>query len=151
MVGSDKTVIAGVEKPSKDRSPFSLADPRKVAALRALVGLSATLDMIRLDTLHDWIDIQDATAPEGGRALRIVVNEKYPGSILLCFQKDGKTPSKIVFDVAGVSGKITVRRWQINTLAEETLFNPPADLPVARADQAKLYRAFAKFLDLAMP
>ena len=83
--------------------------------------------------------------------MRIVVNEKYPGSILLCFQKDGKTPSKIVFDLAGVSGKITVRRWQINTLAEETLFNPPADLPVLRADQANLYRAFATFLDLAMP
>ena len=68
MVGSGKTVIAGVEKPSKNRSPLSLADPRKVAALRALAGLSATLDMIRLDTLHYWIDIQDAAAPEGGRA-----------------------------------------------------------------------------------
>lgn len=51
------------------------------------VARTATLDMIRLDTLHYWIDIQDATAPEGGRALRIVVKEKYPGNILLCFQK----------------------------------------------------------------
>ena len=64
MVGIDKTVIAGVEKPSKNRSPLSLADPRKVAELRALAGLSATIDMIRLDTLHYWIDIQDATAPK---------------------------------------------------------------------------------------
>jgi hypothetical protein len=150
VVGSGKTVIAGLKKPSKHRGPLSLADPRKVAALRAWAGLSATLDMIRLDTLHHWIDIQDAAAPEGGRALRIAVNEKYPGSILLCFRKDGKTPSKVVFDMAGVSGKITVRDWQINAIAGETLFSPPANLPVARVEQADVYRAFAAFLDLAL-
>ena len=106
--------------------------------------------MIRLDTLHFWIDIQDAAAFKGRPALRIAVNEKYPGSIWLCFQKDGKTPAKAVFDMAGVSGQITIRRWQINAIAEETLFNPPADLPVTRVEQADLYRAFATLLDLAM-
>jgi hypothetical protein len=151
MVGIGKTVIAGVDKPSKNHSPLSLADPRKIAALRAWAGLSATLDMIRLDTLHYWIDIQDAVVSKGRPALRIAVNEKYPGSIWLCFQKDGKTPAKAVFDMAGVSGQITIRRWQINAIAEETLFNPPADLPVTRVEQADLYRAFATLLDLAMP
>jgi dienelactone hydrolase len=150
MVRGGQTVIAGMEKPSNSRSPLSLADPRKIAALRALAGLSATLDTIRLDTLHYWIDIQDATVSEGERALRITVNEKYPGSILLCFQKDGKTPSKVVFDMAGVSGKIVVRRWQVNTIAEDAFFSPPAELPVAKLEQADLYRAFAALLDLAM-
>ena len=150
MVGIGKTVTAGVEKPSKNRNPLSLADPQKIAALRALAGLSATLEMIQLDTLHYWIDIQDAPASEGRPGLRIAVNEKYPGSIWLYFEKDGKTPAKAVFDMAGVSGQITIRRWQINAIAEETLFNPPADLPVTRVEQADLYRAFATLLNLAM-
>ena len=150
MVGIGKTVTAGVGKPSKNRNPLSLADPRKVDALRAVARLSATLEMIRLDTLHYWIDIHDAPASEGRPALRIAVNEKYPGTILLYFQKDGKTPAKAVFDMAGVSGQITIRRWQINAIAEETLFSPPADLPLTRVEQADVYRAFAALLDLAM-
>ena len=150
MVGITKRVTAGVEKPSKNRNPLSLADPRKVDALRAMAGLSATLEMIRLDTLHYWIDIQDAPASDGLPALRIAVNEKYPGTILLYFQKDGKTPAKAVFDMAGATGQITIRRWEINAIAEEAFFSPPADLPVTRVEQADVYRAFATLLDLAM-
>lgn len=150
MLSNGKTVIAGIKEPVANHNPLNLADPRKVAKLHALTGLFATLEAIRLESLHYWIDIQDAPTADSKHALRVTINEKFPGSILFRFRDDGKTPTEVSFDVAGVSGMVAIRDWQFNAMAKDTMFNPPADMPINEVEQADLYRTFATIFDLAM-
>ena len=149
MVTASKSVLLGVKNPGKDRNPLSLADPKNVAKLRVVGGLVGTLDLAP-DSLGEWVAVENQKAADGAEAVRISAKEKFPGSLLISFQKDGKTPSQAAFDVAHVKGKAVIRDWRVNAVAEDSAFNPPKGLPVVEVDQADLYRTFATVFDMAM-
>jgi hypothetical protein len=70
--------------------------------------------------------------------------------VQLVFRDDGRTPDRASFDVAGVSGTLQFRVWQINMAAQESLFEPPADLPRREVDQTELRRVFSAMFNFAM-
>ena len=112
------------------------------------------------EVLNQWIAVEEQKAATGGRApceaasgnrvLRITGKEKLVGSVQLVFRDDGRTPDRASFDVAGVSGTLQFHGWQINMAAQESLFEPPADLPRREVDQADLHRVFSDMFNLAM-
>jgi hypothetical protein len=84
-----------------------------------------------------------------------VAGAKAAGSAVVSFQDDGRTPAQIVFEASeapkpGVKGKITIRGWQVNTVADEALFAPPGNLPMREVNQADLYHVFSAVFDLVM-
>jgi hypothetical protein len=149
MVTANKNVLEGVKNPVKDRNPLRLANPKSLANLRIMTGLVGSLDLAP-DTLDQWVALEDKKSSDGNQAICIMAKEKYPGSVTVSFQKDGKTPARIFFAASGVTGKAVIRDWKLNAVADDKTFDAPNDLKVVEMEQADLYRMFASFFNLAM-
>jgi len=149
VAGGGKMVLAGVKNPAPNANPLSFAEPRHVAKLRMVGGIVGALALAP-EVLNQWINVEEQKAATGNRVLRIRGKEKLVGSVQLVFRDDGRTPDRASFDVAGVSGTLQFRSWQINTAAQESLFEPPAELPRQEVDQSDLRRTFAAIFNLAM-
>lgn len=59
-------------------------------------------------------------------------------------------PSRITFQSKHASGQITVRQWQIDTVAPDELFSEPPGLECQDVDPADLHRMFGAVLKFAM-
>jgi dienelactone hydrolase len=160
MLSGGKTVLAGVKNPVPNANPLSFAEPRHVAKLCMVGGIVGTLALAP-EVLNQWITVEEQKAATGGRAppdraasgnrvLRITGKEKLVGSVQLVFRDDGRTPDRANVDVAGVRWTLQFRIWQINRAAQESLFEPPADLPRREVDQADLHRVFSDMFNFVM-
>jgi hypothetical protein len=123
-------------------------------------GIVGTLALAP-EVLNQWITVEEQKAATGGRAppdkaasgnrvLRITGKEKLVGSVQLVFRDDGRTPDRANVDVAGVRWTLQFRIWQINRAAQESLFEPPVDLPRREVDQADLHRVFSDMFNFVM-
>jgi len=63
---------------------------------------------------------------------------------------DGKTPQLLSFAVPGAAGTVRFLGWQINTVAHEAMFEPPAGLPSKDVETEELQRMFSAMFDFAM-
>lgn len=150
MITTGKSVLMGVKNPSENHDPLSLVDPKHLARLRVVGGVIGSLDLVP-DMLDQWgVVATDGQPTDGNRAIRLTAKAWLPGTVLASFQKDNQTPTELAFDISGITGKAVVRDWQVNAVAEDTMFNPPSDLPVVEVEQADLYRMFATIFGLTM-
>jgi len=149
VAAGSKTVLVGVKNPVPNANPLGFAEPRHVARLRMIGGIVGALALAP-EVLNQWITVEEQKAASGKRVLRITGKGKLVGSVQLVFRDDGRTPDRANVDVAGVSGTLQFRVWQINRAAQESLFEPPADLPRREVDQADLHRVFSDMFNLAM-
>lgn len=149
MVTGGRSVLVGAKNPTEQRNPLCFAEPRHIAKLRILGGLVGSLVLVP-DILAQWATIEGENQASGEPVLRISEKKLVHGSLSVSFEKDGRTPTQLTFDVAGVSGKAVVSGWQVNAAAEDSQFLPPAELPTREVDQADLYRAFSTIFNLAM-
>jgi len=149
MVTGSQWVLLGVKNPTQQHNPLCYADPRHLAKLRILSGLVGSLVLVP-DILAQWATIEGENQPNGESILRISETKLVHGSLSVSFQKDGRTPTQLAFEIAGVSGKAAVSGWQVNAVAEDSQFQPPADLPKREVDEADLYRTFSTIFNLAM-
>ena len=149
LTGSGKNVLLGAQNPIEDRNPLGFADPLHVAKVRAIGGLLSSL-LVMPNALTQWVVVSEKKIGDDLCAVHITAKQKDLGNIVLTFQNNKKTPSEIVFDVAGVAGKIAVRGWQVNAAADDSLFEPPADLHVRKVDQAELYHTFSSLFNFVM-
>ncbi len=149
MVTGGRSVLVGVKNPTEKRNPLCYAEPRHIAKLRILGGLVGSLVLVP-DILAQWATIEGEIQPSGESILRISEKKIVHGNLSVSLQKDGRTPTQLAFEVAGVSGKAAVSGWQLNAAVEDSQFQPPAELPKREVDQADLYRAFSTIFNLAM-
>jgi hypothetical protein len=62
----------------------------------------------------------------------------------------GRSPDRLELRIGGVRGTVKFRAWQINTIAQDPLFTPPADLPVTEVRRADVDRMFMSLFNFAM-
>ncbi len=61
------------------------------------------------------------------------------------------TPQTLTFKFPGVEGSVKFAEWKINAPEQDSLFQPPADLPRRKVDQSFLYTLFSTSLRFALP
>jgi hypothetical protein len=179
MTTGAKEVYEGTENPGPSlKDPLELLNPKQVALLRMLAGMlnSATLAPDVLDRL---IAVKDEGTTDGVRTIQISAREKIPGSVRLELirgtvpifvqqkwdcplmpgekgtvpsipQPDGYIPQSLSFNIAGTHGSVKFVAWQINAIAQDAQFQPPADLPRRQVDQSFLYTLFSTSLKFAL-
>ena len=154
-----KTVLLGAEDPVEDKNPLAFADSQRLNKLRMISGLLGSLALVP-DTLTQFMAVDEVKTADGHRAVRLAIKQKVVGNnvvgrVVVSFQDDGQTPAQAVFDFPkiqkpGTQVKITIRGWQVNTVADDAWFAPPVDLPTHELDQADLYHVFSAIFDFAM-
>jgi hypothetical protein len=149
ITGSGKNVLLGAQNPIEDRNPLGFADPLHVAKLRAIGGLLSSM-LVMPDALTQWVVVEEKSVGDDSCAVHIVAKQNRLGGMVLTFRNDKKAPSEIAFDVAGVRGRIAVRNWQVNAVADNSQFEPPANLRVRKVDQAELYHTFSSLFNFIM-
>ena len=90
------------------------------------------------------------TGVAGARAVRITSRKDPADWGRLVLAADGRSPDRLGLDIDGVRGTVTFRAWQINTIARDELFKPPADLPVREVRRADVRRMFTSLFNFAM-
>ena len=152
MLSGGRAVFKGVGGPeSEPGNPLAFAEPENLIKLRMAAGAAAGI-AVAPHVLNQWLTVTDDTSPEGPPAIRIVLKDKKEdaGSLRLAMRDDGKTPHQATFDVAGVRGTLTFRGWQMNTVAHQSMFDPPPGIPVREVDRVDLYRVFSAMFNFAV-
>jgi dienelactone hydrolase len=146
MTTGAKEVIEGVDNPGPTlKDPRELLGARQVALMRMLTGILNSISLAP-DVLDRLIAAKDGGIADGMRAIQITGRERMPGAVRLLVKTDTNAPESATFNVSGVEGSIRFHRWQINAAAEESLFQPPSDLPRRQVDESFLYTLFSTSL-----
>lgn len=149
MVTVGKGLVKGVKNPTEDRNPLRFAEARHLSRLRIFGGVLGSLALVP-DAIGHWVTLDEEKMVDGASALRITPTRQVAGTVLVSFDEDGRTPKQADFDVEGAVGKAIVHRWQVNAVADDAVFNPPANVSGVEVEQADVYRAFAAMFDLLM-
>jgi dienelactone hydrolase len=140
-------VFVGAPEPGPSVDPLVHADPKYIAKNQALAGgLSALLAVPGL--LEPAIDIT-ADDANGERAIVVRVREKDRGSLRVTIDESGR-PTKVRFAFDGTTGEATIRAWQINTVANDEMFRPPAGKAVQEVSADDLRCIFSALFNFAM-
>jgi hypothetical protein len=102
------------------------------------------------DVLEPLATITEDPSAQPGPAVRIQLKGRHEGTFVLRFKEDRTTPTSLDFDVPGAKGTVTFRVWQMDTIAQPALFEPPAGLPAKQVDSVELYRIFSAMFNFAM-
>ncbi len=164
-----KEVIEGTEHPGPVlKDPLELINPRQVKLLRMLAGLLNGVAMAP-EVIERLIVIEDEGMTGGVRVIRISAREKIPGSVRLELirglsrfsrsengtvpfkRPEEYTPQSLTFNFPIVEGKVKFLGWQINAVAQDAMFEPPAELPRRQVDQSFLYSLFSTSLKYVLP
>jgi dienelactone hydrolase len=150
MVSGRKVLFKGTGGPAREAdNPLAFAAAENVIALQMAAGAAVGVSFAP-HLLNQWIEVADDTPKQGPPAIRIIIKEDNLGSLRVILREDGRTPEHATFDVAGVRGTVTFRGWQINTVAHDALFDPPAGLPEKEVDRQDLYRMFSAMFNFAV-
>jgi dienelactone hydrolase len=149
-----KEIYEGTENPGPAlKDPLELFTVKQVALLRMLAGVLNSVALAP-DVLERVIVVKDEGLIDSVRVIRISSKEKIPGSVRLELKSDGNpdrfTPQNLTFNIAGVEGSIKFADWKINAVAQDALFQPPANLPQRKVDQSFLYTLFSTSLKFAL-
>ena len=150
MAVGEKTIVAGTKNPLEHRNTLSYVEPRHAMKVRMAAGLAGSLALAP-DMLNQWITVEDAKAADGHPAIRITAKdqEKVPGEIQIAFADDGRTPTAVNFNVAGVQGSVRFHEWNTNKLAPVPLDPPFEGRKQVDVEQADLHHMFAAILNFA--
>jgi dienelactone hydrolase len=178
MATGAKEVYDGTENPGTGlKDPLEFFDPKQVALLRMLCGVLNSVALAP-DVLERLIAAKDEDNIDGGRMIRISLQGRIPIGARLELKSEGDlglsqiskryartmgdnesvplgkpeecTPQNLTFIFPGVEGSVKFAQWKINTPAQDSLFQPPADLPRRKVDQNFLYTLFSTSLRFAL-
>ncbi len=179
MATGGKEVYEGTENPGPGlKDPLDFFDPKQVALLRMLCGVLNSVALAP-DVLERLIVAKDEGFGEGGRVIQISLLGRIPTSVRLELRSkddlglsqisgglsrfsrsengtvplgraEEYTPQSLAFNFPGVEGSVKFAEWKINAPAQDSLFQPPADLPRRKVDQSFLYTLFSTSLKFAM-
>jgi len=149
MASGEKVVFAGkLPEGTKPADPLVHVQPKHFVPLKMLAGGAAAIALVP-DTLDRWVTIADSTAGDGS-AVQITGKGRGNESIRLELKDDKTTPAGATFDVQGYRGKVVFHAWQLNGVATDALFEPPANVPSREVDAADLQRMFAALFQFAV-
>jgi dienelactone hydrolase len=145
----NKEIIEGTENPGPAlKDPLEFFNKKQKALLCMLAGLLNSV-MIEPDVLEHLLAVEDRGMIDGARVFRITARGKISATLELALKAEGNTPQTLTFDVAEVNGKVKFLAWQINTVAQDAMFQPPPNLPRHAVDEENLYSMFSTWMNFA--
>lgn len=148
LAANQKMLFRG-ESGHEPTSPLAFVTDKNLVKLRVVAGALAGVSLSP-DMLAQVVTVADDTRDGGTPAVRITLKDKHQGSLRLVQKADGRTPLALEFDIDGARGRILFRTWQINTVAHEALFDPPAGMPEKIVDGADLVRIFSAAVNFGL-
>jgi len=150
-MATDKAVFLGVKKNDPESpGPLTFADPKSLQRAKMVFGLMSTVSLAP-SLLEQLVRVETSTSASGALILDVSARKKsQKGAFQITYQSDQKTPESITFDLQGVQGTLTIRSWQLDSVALAAVFQPPADLPVENVEQSDLLRIFASLFNFAL-
>jgi hypothetical protein len=150
MASDGKKLFRGLTKPQTPRGdPLGFVDKNAMDRLRMIGGAAGALALAP-NMLDSFVTIADDASADGHKSLLIRLKSRDTASIRLVLREDEITPESAAFNVDGIVGTLTFHQWQINTVAHDTMFEPPAGLPEQNVEPASLYHIFSAMLNFAV-
>ncbi|MGQ9576860.1 MAG: alpha/beta hydrolase family protein [Thermoguttaceae bacterium] len=150
MASARKTLFRGVAGgQTGPRDPLAFAEPAHLLRIRVLAGALAGA-LLAPDILEPLASVREEPAAEGRRAIRVDLKQGSRIGLGLLLKEDGKTPEQLSFEAPGVKGSVRFTGWQINTVAHEAMFDPPAGLKPQDVPAVQLRRIFSAMFNFAM-
>lgn len=150
MVSGGKRLIKGTNNPAAgSRDPWVFVERQNIVKLQVAAGAAAGA-AIAPDVLDQVVAVTEVPPVDGRRAIRVRLKDAGPGSLQLILRDDGRTPERIVLDISGVVGVVTIRSLETDTASLDGMFRPPRGLEEKEVEQADLLRMFAALLNFAM-
>lgn len=148
-IASAKTVFCGTQGSGEGPvDPLAHADPKYTGKVRMLAtGLAAVTFAPTI--LEQAITVADDEPQGKFPAIRLTLKGKKDHARLV-LSPDRKTPRSATFDVDGVRGEVTFRAWQANTVAHDSLFEPPGGLRRQEVGRDDVCRIFSSMFNFAM-
>ncbi len=149
-MASPTTVFRG-DSSDRSKDPLCEADPKFVAKYRTLAGGLGGILLLPgvIEQALDVKEIKNEAQPNDPPAIWLSLKNKPQDSIRLTLNKD-RRPTNATLKLRDVSGEITFRAWQFNTIAVDELFQPPTDRPLKEVSSSDLYRMFGATFDFLM-
>jgi len=149
MASPEKTLFQGGKGVAAPEDPLKFADAEHRMKVRMLGGIVAGLGLAP-DLVDQLVTLRDEVSADGHKQIRLDLKEKAQGTVCLRLKADQKTPDQLMLDVADVQATITFRRWQIDTVAHDGMFDPPGGLTVKEVAADDLYRIFSALFNFAL-
>jgi hypothetical protein len=147
MATGAKEVIEGTENPvSPLKGIRDILGPKRTALLRMLGGVLNSVAMVP-DVLERHVVVQDGGIKDGLRILHLSARDHIPITARLSLNPNGNTPKRLSFSAPTMQGEIKFIEWRMNSSAEASLFQPPANIPRRQVDQDFLYTLFSTSLN----
>ena len=152
MLSSKKTVFKGTKASAAGApggDPLAGVRPEWMARVKMLSGALGGA-MIAPEILDPYAKCAMARTAEGNDAVDITVRGSPVPDARLTLQRDGRTPRSLEVRVDGVEATVAFRTWQINTVAHDAMFEPPAAEREVEVEAADVLRVFSSLFNFAM-
>jgi len=150
-----KKLFVGVKNAHAGSGILDYVEPRHRMMPRLAAGLGGAM-LQAPSVLRQWINVEEvsknADEKQVSKAIRITAKDqrKTPGEIIVDFAEDETTPAVGKFEVAGLQGMLRFHALQTSAVAQESLFNPPKELPQQEVEQEDLQRVIAAAINFSM-
>jgi dienelactone hydrolase len=150
MTTGAKEVYDGTENPGPVlKDPLELLSAKQLALLRMLTGAIKSIDLVP-EVLERLIIAKDLGTEHNMRTIQISPNGKFPASVRLELKAENQSkeysPQSLSFSLPGAEGNVKFIKWQINTPAQDAMFQPPDNIPHSKVEQSFLYSLFSTSL-----
>jgi dienelactone hydrolase len=152
MLSSKKTVFKGTKDSAaggQRSDPLAGVRPEYLARVKMLSGVLGGA-MIAPEILDPHARCAAARTAEGYDAIDVTMRGSSRPEARLTLQNDGRTPRSLDVHVDGVDASVSFRAWQMNTVAHEAMFEPPAAQRECEVGAADVLRVFSAWFNFAM-
>jgi len=149
LIGGGKAVFCGTEGRSDIMTAATLISPRRLMVYRVGVGALAGASLSP-EALKQYYTLGEVQGTNGERKVDVRVNyKKIAGTLKLTFAKDA-TPLSVVWESSNVSVKLRFTHWRLNAVADDSVFQPPPELPRKAVRREDVLRMFAAVFEFAV-
>jgi len=146
-MASDKILFHGGQPPRPGTIDLlAQINPQHLKRLGVVEGLVSTVALAP-EILDQWVTVETSPAEEKAQSIPVALRGKQSDGLHVVMRDD--TPQHLDFDIQGTHGSIIFHAWQIDTPADEALYEPPRGLPVKEVAAADLTRMWAAVLNFA--
>ncbi|MDD2601002.1 MAG: hypothetical protein PHO37_17555, partial [Kiritimatiellae bacterium] len=143
IIGGQSRVFCGTRAVDPQRALANLIDPQALLYYRMALGL-VTGASLAPELIHNYAVLSEEKGEQGQRILALKeLKRKLDGELRLTFDSTGQCPLKAEWKVKGGSGTIRFTAWQMNAAADNSIFEPAADLERQAVDQGDVLQMFA--------
>lgn len=150
LIGGGKVVFCGTEGVVPGRLPSEYILPQLLMRFQIGAGLLAGAALAP-EALKPYATVTETHGAQNERVLELAVaHKRTKGLVQLAFSRTETTPLWITWAFAESSGRVDFTHWQLNMMADDSVFETPPGLPQKAVRQEDVVRMFAAVFQFAM-